>query len=50
MSIRIGSNYKLTADGKIVFDHKTAEAKLDVSKRRQRKSSKRVRVVKRSTE
>lgn len=50
MSIRIGKDYKLDKDGKIVKDEGAILAKLDVSKRRQRKISKRVRVVKRSTE
>jgi hypothetical protein len=47
-TISIGAGFRLTPDGKIVADESAKLAKLDVSKRLNRKKSKRVRVVKKS--
>lgn len=45
--IKLGSNYKLTEDGRIVKDERAIERKLDVSTRLKRRGSKKQRVVKR---
>jgi hypothetical protein len=42
----LGDNFKLTVDGKIVKDEAATEAKLNVSTRIKRRTSKKVRVVK----
>lgn len=42
--VKIGDNYKLSVDGKVVRDEAKIDSKLDVSTRLQRRKSKRVRV------
>lgn len=45
--IKIGAGYKLDKDGRIIKDHKAADAKLDLCTRLKKRGSKRVKVVKR---
>lgn len=47
MSIRLGHGFKVTKDGKVVRDQRAIEAKLNVSTRLKRRSSRKVRTVKR---
>ncbi len=44
IKVKLPKTFKLTKDNKVEFDHKAAEAKLDVSTRLKRKNSKKVRV------
>ena len=44
IKIKLPKTFKISKDGKVEFDHKAAEAKLDVSTRLKRRNSKKVKV------
>lgn len=50
MTIQIKGAFKVTADGKVVPDHKAAEAKLDLCTRLKRRGSKKIRIKKRAAQ